>query len=70
MGISMIVIFASRFFIEFLKNVQESFEIKMRAAVGIEMGQILSIPLVIWGIWLVWNALRKNNQPINNSTNK
>lgn len=61
MGINMIVIFLSRFLIEFLKNVQEDFEIQMRATIGIDMGQMLSIPLVIWGIWLVWNALRKKD---------
>jgi len=59
MGICMIVIFLSRFLIEFLKNVQEDFELQMRAIIGIDMGQLLSIPLIIWGIWLVYNALKK-----------
>lgn len=64
LGISLIGIFLSRFFIEFLKNVQEPFEIQMRASMGINMGQLLSIPFVIWGIWLVYNALRDKKQTI------
>lgn len=59
LGICMIGIFLSRFLIEFLKNVQEPFELEMRAAYGVDMGQLLSIPFVIWGLWLVWNAMRK-----------
>jgi len=66
LGICMIGIFLSRILIEFLKNVQEPFEIEMRAKYGMDMGQLLSIPFVIWGIWLVWNAFRKepNKQKI------
>lgn len=67
LGISLIGIFLSRFLIEFLKNVQEPFEIQMRAAVGIDMGQLLSLPFIIWGIWLVWNALRKKPVPLANN---
>lgn len=59
LGVSLIGIFLSRFFIEFIKNVQEPFELNMIASYGINMGQLLSIPFVIWGIWLVWNALKK-----------
>jgi len=42
-------IFATRFFIEFIKNDQESFESGML----INMGQILSIPFVVLGLWLI-----------------
>ncbi|NDV68254.1 prolipoprotein diacylglyceryl transferase [Dysgonomonas sp. 25] len=59
LGVSLIGIFLSRFLIEFLKHVQAGFELDMRQAIGIDMGQLLSLPFVIWGIWLVWNALRK-----------
>lgn len=64
LGVSLIGIFLSRFFIEFLKNVQEPFEIQMRASVGINMGQLLSIPFIIWGVWLVYNALKSKEQSI------
>lgn len=59
LGVSLIGIFLSRFFIEYIKNVQEPFEVNMIATFGINMGQLLSIPFVLWGIWLVWNATRK-----------
>ena len=54
-GIFMICIFASRFFIEYLKEVQESFEEGMT----LNMGQLLSIPFVLMGIYFVWKAIYK-----------
>lgn len=60
LGISLIGIFLSRFCIEFIKNVQEDFEQDML----LNMGQLLSLPFVIWGIWLIWNALKKNKETI------
>ena len=54
-GIFMICIFASRFFIEFLKKVQEPFEEGMT----LNMGQLLSIPFVLMGIYFVWKAVTK-----------
>ncbi|WP_085535475.1 prolipoprotein diacylglyceryl transferase [Massilibacteroides vaginae] len=53
-GIFMIGIFTSRFFIEFLKNDQETFEADMM----LNMGQLLSIPFVILGCWSIWRALK------------
>jgi len=57
-GIFMICIFVSRFFIEFLKNVQEEFEVGMT----LDMGQWLSIPFILLGIICVWRAMAKNKQ--------
>ncbi len=55
-GIFLFLVFASRFFIEFLKENQESFE----DAMSLNMGQILSIPFVIIGLLLiVWKWPRK-----------
>jgi len=48
-GLFMIMIFGSRFIIEFVKENQTYFE----ASMPINMGQILSIPLVIAGVYLV-----------------
>lgn len=56
-GIFFIGIFLPRFIIEYVKNVQEHFEIQMIADYGINMGQLLSIPFVILGIVLVVYAL-------------
>ncbi len=62
LGVAMIMIFLSRFFIEYLKNVQVQSEIMMRENTGLILGQWLSIPFVLWGVWLIWNALRKAKQ--------
>ena len=56
-GIFMICIFTARFFIEFLKNNQEDFE----AAMPINMGQCLSIPFIVMGIYFVVRAGRRSN---------
>lgn len=58
-GVAMIGIFTARFFIEFLKNVQEPFEISMRDNYGLVMGQLLSIPFILWGLWLVLRAMKQ-----------
>ena len=58
-GIFMICIFASRFFIEFLKNVQEDFEESMT----LDMGQWLSIPFVLLGIFCIWRAMTRKPKP-------
>jgi prolipoprotein diacylglyceryl transferase len=56
-GIFMICIFTSRFFIEFLKENQEPFEEGML----LNMGQLLSIPFVLAGIYFVRRALKKGD---------
>jgi prolipoprotein diacylglyceryltransferase len=56
-GIFMICIFTSRFFIEFLKMKQEAFEEGML----LDMGQLLSIPFVLTGLYFVRKALKKGN---------
>jgi len=55
----MLGIFVPRFFIEYIKNVQEPWEIAMRASYGIDQGQLLSIPFIVLGIWLIVRALRR-----------
>ena len=62
LGIAMIIIFASRFFIEYIKEVQVESEILMRESTGLILGQWLSIPFVLWGIWLIWNSMRKSKE--------
>lgn len=48
-GIFLILVFGFRFFIEFLKENQSQFEIGM----FLNMGQILSIPLIVLGIYVL-----------------
>ena len=54
-GVFFIMVFATRFFIEFVKEDQETFE----AGMALNMGQILSIPFVLTGIFLVVRALKR-----------
>ena len=54
-GYCIAMCFTFRFFIEFLKEVQEEFE----QGLAIDMGQILSIPLAIAGFWLVYRGIKK-----------
>lgn len=49
LGVCLIGIFGSRFGLEFIKLNQEAFESSM----FLNMGQILSIPFILWGIWLI-----------------
>lgn len=48
-GVFLIGVFGSRFLLEFIKNTQEAFEKNL----ALDMGQILSIPFIIWGIYLI-----------------
>jgi phosphatidylglycerol---prolipoprotein diacylglyceryl transferase len=54
-GIFLIMIFAFRFVVEFLKENQSGFEEKM----FLNMGQLLSIPLILWGIYLLFRKEKK-----------
>jgi phosphatidylglycerol:prolipoprotein diacylglycerol transferase len=55
-GKFLMLIFGVRIVIEFCKERQSAFEIGL----PLDMGQLLSIPLVIFGAWLIWRA-RKNS---------
>ena len=63
-GVFMLGIFVPRFFIEYIKNVQEPWEIAMRDSWGIDQGQLLSIPFIVLGIWLIVRALRRPRVPL------
>lgn len=51
-GVFLIGIFGTRFLLEFIKLNQEAFE----AGMLLNMGQILSIPFIVWGVWLIYNS--------------
>ena len=59
-GTFLVGVFLSRFCIEFIKNNQEAFEDSML----LNMGQLLSIPFVIAGVWLIVRAMSKPRVPI------
>lgn len=50
-GFCLTSIFTFRFFIEFLKDVQEQWELEMVSAIGLNQGQLLSIPFIIIGLY-------------------
>lgn len=56
-GVFLIILFGLRFFYEFVKVDQVDFENTM----ALNMGQILSIPLVLWGAYVLFNL--KKLQP-------
>jgi len=58
-GFCLTYIFTFRFFIEYTKEIQESFE----AALPIDMGQILSIPFIILGAYCMIKAKKTLNRP-------
>ncbi len=49
-GWFLVLVFSARFIIEFYKEVQSPFEVGMT----LNMGQLLSIPLIIWGLYLLF----------------
>ncbi len=53
-GVGLIGIFLTRFLIEFIKADQEAFEQGM----ALNMGQLLSIPFILAGVWMIWRSRR------------
>jgi len=54
-GLCITLIFTFRFFIEYTKDIQEAFE----ASMPLDMGQILSIPFIILGVWCMMRSKTK-----------
>jgi len=52
LGLFLVLVFGFRFFVEFFKEVQEPFE----RGLPLDMGQILSIPAVLGGLYLMMTA--------------
>jgi len=57
LGVFLLITFGTRFLLEFIKIDQEAFE----SGMFLNMGQILSIPFIVWGIWLI---IRSTKQPV------
>jgi len=60
-GFFLTVLFAMRFLIEFIKEPQVGFEETM----ALNMGQILSIPFILAGIYFLFLHARKQGGPVN-----
>ncbi len=54
LGLFFSLVFTARFFIEFVKELQAPFE----SGLPLHMGQMLSIPLILIGLYLVWQGLQ------------
>jgi prolipoprotein diacylglyceryl transferase len=54
-GLFLICVFGFRFFVEFFKEVQVPFE----NALTLNMGQLLSIPFVLLGVFMIWRSRGK-----------
>lgn len=54
-GLCLTLIFTFRFFIEYTKEIQVAFE----AGLPMDMGQILSIPLIIAGVWSIASSTKR-----------
>lgn len=59
-GLCLTLIFTFRFFIEYTKEIQEAFE----AGLPFDMGQILSIPLIIIGVWSIASSRKREKKLI------
>ena len=61
-GLCLAYIFTFRFFIEYFKEVQEAFE----EGLPFDMGQILSIPFIVVGVYYMIKAMKTNNSHAGN----
>ena len=60
LGVFFEIVFVTRFLLEFIKNDQEAFE----AGHMLNMGQILSIPFILLGIYLIIRAYKRPLLPV------
>lgn len=70
LGVFLTGTFLSRFFVEMLKLVQEPWELNMVAKIGLNQGQVLSIPFIIVGVVLIIWSLRKPAKEVPSLTQK
>ena len=59
-GTFMVLVFGFRFIVEFFKENQEAFE----ASMTLNMGQWLSIPVVLTGLYFIWKSNQKTDSTI------
>lgn len=59
-GVGLIGIFFTRFLIEFIKTEQEAFE----KGWALDMGQWLSIPFILLGVYMIYHALTAPAKPV------
>ncbi len=57
-AMAILYIFSCRFFIELCKEVQEPWELAMQDMIGINQGQLLSLPFIALGAWMLHRSLK------------
>lgn len=60
LGTFLLIVFVTRFCLEFIKNDQEAFE----AGHLLNMGQVLSLPFIVLGVYLIIRAYKKPLLPV------
>ena len=60
LGVFLEIVFVTRFLLEFIKNDQEAFE----AGHILNMGQLLSIPFIVLGLFLIIRAYKRPLSPV------
>ncbi len=65
-GVFLIMLFGSRLIIESIKNVQVGWEMDMIGMIGLNMGQLLSVPFIVGGVVFLYWSLRKPAEPYTN----
>ena len=63
-GLFVVILFTLRFLYEFDKENQVAFETQMIEQIGINIGQLLSIPFVLAGIFILLRSFKKKNEVI------
>ncbi|MBX9852473.1 MAG: prolipoprotein diacylglyceryl transferase [Cytophagaceae bacterium] len=63
-GLFLVILFSLRFIYEYQKENQVGFEADMIERFGVNMGQLLSIPFVLVGIFILLRSFKKKNEII------
>ncbi len=59
-GFYVAMIFILRFFVEFVKESQNDFDEQILNSIGINLGQLLSVPfIIVFSILMIWAVLKK-----------
>jgi len=62
-GLFVVLLFTERFLDEFLKENQEGWEGQLQQMTGMNLGQLLSVPLILAGLWILLRAGKDPNNP-------
>ena len=59
-GVSLLIFFGTRLMLEFMKNPQVAQEVGMT----LNIGQLLSLPLILLGLYLIWDSRTARELPM------